>query len=385
MTLSERIEERLETTPELPPNRRRLRRLGLLIPAFCLVPAALDGWQAYMQNRLAGDPEIPWSWIAFQSGEWLILGALTPLVYALATRYPLRSPHVWRNLGIHLSGALLLCVGWATMGIGLRALLGTLPTDTPLLRHYMSWLLTSLPWSVFVYFTVLGCVFAFAYFLEAKDREAVAARLSAQVAEARLGALRMQLHPHFLFNSLNAVAVLVRDGRNADATNVVEQLSEMLREVLGDEDSQEVTLAHELSFVRRYLGIEQMRFSDRLDVRWRIAPEAEDALVPSFLLQPLVENALRHGVAATSARSTIEIDADVRGDELRLGVSNDAPAAETRAGTAGRGVGLPNTRERLATLFGNRAGFTLTESAGRVRAEVRMPYRRSAASAPVLP
>lgn len=358
-----------------PSSRSKERRIWLLISAACIVPAVLDGLQTYMKAKLGG--RASWQDVVFQGSEWLFLGALTPITYYLGKRFPLQRTRWKRALGVHIAGALGLCVGWASLGVLLGMLLHRYPGEGNLLEGYVSWLLTSLPWSVFMYFAVLGCVYAFTYFVEAKQREAQASRLAAQLAEARLGALRMQLHPHFLFNSLNAVAVLVRDGRTEDATNVVEQLSEMLREVLGDEDKKQVTLARELEFVRRYLAIEQVRFSDRLEVRWNIAPEALDALVPSFLLQPLVENALRHGVAAISARTTVDISAELEGAELRLSVSNDAPDEAAREQTRGRGLGVSNTRERLATLFGDRASFSLTESEGRVRADVRMPFQRA--------
>ncbi len=367
-------------------DRRRLRRVALLIAAACLVPAVLDAWQWYMQGRLDGGDgggEVPWAGMAFQAGEWVILGGLTLLVYSLAVRFPLRGPRARRNLAIHAAGALVLCVGWASLGVVLRLLLGILPPEEELLRHSVSWVLFSLPWSVFMYFAILGCLLAFAYFFESKEREALAARLAAQVAEARLGALRMQLHPHFLFNSLNAVAVLVRDGRAAEATRVVEQLSEVLRQVLDESHGGEVPLAEELAFVRNYLAIEEVRFPDRLEVRWRIDPAAEDARVPSFVLQPLVENALRHGVAALSRRSTVDIEAAVEGTELRLAVENDAPGAAQRERApgrraGGRGLGLANLRERLATLYGERADLSLGEAEGRVRAEVRLPLSRHA-------
>lgn len=358
-------------------SRSRGRRIWLLISAACVVPAALDGLQTYMKAKLGGGGS--WQDVVFQGSEWLFLGALTPMTYYLGKRFPLQRTRWKRALAAHVAGALGLCVGWASLGVLLGMILHRYPAGGNLLEGYVSWVLTSLPWSVFMYFAVLGCVYAFTYFIEAKEREAQASRLAAQLAEARLGALRMQIHPHFLFNSLNAVAVLVRDRRTEDATNVIEQLSEILREVLGVE-TKVVTLARELEFVRRYLAIEQVRFSDRIEVRWNIAPEALDALVPSFLLQPLIENALRHGVAAISARTTVDISAELEGAELRLSVSNDAPDAASRQQTRGRGLGVSNTRERLATLFGDRASFSLTESEGRVRAEVRMPYQRDGAA-----
>src|SRR4029079_17997065 len=124
-------------------------------------------------------------------------------------------------------GALALCIGWATLDVILGTLLGRYPAGS-----YVSWILTTIPWSVFMYFTVLGCVYAFTYFVEARDREAQASRLSAQLAEARLSALRMQLHPHFLFNSLNAIAVLIREQNTAAASRMLELLADMLRQVL---------------------------------------------------------------------------------------------------------------------------------------------------------
>jgi hypothetical protein len=354
--------------------------VALLIGAFCVVPAVLDGSQMYFQARLVNAPGTPWQQIYFNAGEWIILGALTSLVYVLAVRFPLRGATLRRNLLIHAGGALMLCVSWASLGIALRAALGLLPR-TPLSRHAASWLLTSIPWSVFLYFTVLGSVLAFAYFFEAKEREAQAARLTAQVAEARLSALRMQLHPHFLFNSLNAVAVLVRDARNADAARVVEQLSDILRQVLAEEHTREVRLDDELAFVRKYLAIEETRFSDRLNVRWSIAEHVGDAMVPSFILQPLVENAIRHGVALVSERTSVDISAAEGDGALLITVTNDAPGAEVRTRSRGRGVGVANTKERLNTLYGDDASLTYSEANGRVTATVRLPLHRAPVSA----
>src|SRR5262249_12865011 len=160
------------------------------------------------------------------------LGALLPITFYLGTRYPIKRPIVWRNVAIHLAGALLLCIGWAGLGHTFRIVVGMYPKNADRSQALASWLLTSLPWSVFMYFAVLGCVHAFAFFVEARDREAQAARLSAQLAEARLGALRMQLNPHFLFNSLNAITVLVRDSETRPAVRMLERLGEMLRQVL---------------------------------------------------------------------------------------------------------------------------------------------------------
>ena len=353
----------------------RSRPRWLLLAAACLVPAALSAVQAIIQERLVGGKTIPWPDLVFSSGEWLFLGALTPIVYVLARRFPLRRDRIGRTLSVHVLGSLLLCLGWATLGISLGRLLDRYPWQGHLLRDYLSWILTSIPWSVAMYFAFLGCVYAFTYFAEAREREAQQARLAAQLAEARLGALRMQLNPHFLFNSLNALAVLVRDQNTRDASRMLELLGSVLRQVLQSQQGSEVPLAEELRFLEQYLAIEQVRFSDRLQVRWRVDDEARGAMVPEFILQPVVENAVRHGVAKRSEPGTIEISASIDGGDLVLAVSDDGPGFASEA--AGRGVGLTNTRARLETLFGERARLeVIRRSEGGTVATIRLPLRR---------
>jgi len=349
------------------PGSRRGRRIWLLISAACLVPAVLDATQAYLQARLGGEPA-RWQDVVFQGTEWLFLGALLPITYTLAQRVPL-SRTTWRRaLVVHGAGALALCLGWATLGVLLGYALGRYPAG-----NYLSWILTSIPWSVFMYFTVLGCVHAFSYFTEAREREASEARLSAQLAEARLGALRMQLHPHFLFNSLNAITVLVREQNTAAATRMLELLGDVLRQVLRPDQPHEVPLGDELAFLERYLSIEQVRFSDRLRVEWGIEPRARDGLVPGFLLQPLVENAIKHGIAKRADAGLMEITARVIDDTLELSVRDDGGGMPP---TTREGVGLWNTRERLRTLYGDRATMNLETTPGQgLRVVVRLPFR----------
>jgi two-component system LytT family sensor kinase len=350
----------------------------LIIAAACIVPAVLDGSLTYVRGMLAGQPP-GWPEIFWQANEWLILGALTPLVYWLARRHPLRPPIIARNLLAHVGGALLLCIGWATAGASLRWLLGIGPTQITKTEQLASWLLTTIPWGTFMYFTTLGCVHAFAYFVEVKEREAQTARLAAQVAEARLGALRMQLHPHFLFNSLNAITVLVRDRDTAAAGRMLELLSDVLRQVLRADRSHEVTLSDELRFLERYLAIEQVRFSDRLEVHFDVDDTLLDAAVPEFLLQPLVENALRHGIAQRPDAGLVEIAARRTGDSLVLSVADNGPGLDVAHHERGNGLGLANMRERLTTLYGSRARLDLRGRAGPgdgTLATVSIPFRR---------
>jgi LytS/YehU family sensor histidine kinase len=258
----------------------------------------------------------------------------------------------------------------------LALLLNRRPPQESLLLYYHTWILTSLPWSVFLYFTVLGCTYAFTYYREAREREEQQARLAAQLAEARLGALRMQLNPHFLFNSLNAITVLVRDQNTRDASRMLELLSGVLRQVLQSEKRQEISLDEELCFIEKYLAIEQVRFSDRLQVSWSIDPNLRDVLVPEFILQPLVENAVRHGVAKRSEAGLIEITGLESDDEIVLSVRDHGPGY---VAASDEGVGLVNTRARLETLFGEAGRLEVRNAeGGGTIATLRFLLRRSA-------
>jgi two-component system, LytTR family, sensor kinase len=184
----------------------------------------------------------------------------------------------------------------------------------------------------------------------------------------------MQLNPHFLFNSLNAITVLVRDNNTADASRMLELLSDVLRQVLYSDESHETSLSYELEFLERYLAIEQVRFLDRLRAHVEIDPSIARAAVPRFLLQPLVENALRHGIARRAGAGLVEIRGRREGDELVLTVRDDGPGLEAAAG-APVGVGLSNTPAHLEALYGNRATLEVENAkGGGVIATVGLPY-----------
>ena len=188
---------------------------------------------------------------------------------------------------------------------------------------------------------------------EALELMARASALETQVVQARLGALKMQLQPHFLFNTLNAVVSLVRARRGREAEDTLAHLSDLLRWVLDDSEHQEVPLSRELEYVRLYLAVERVRFSDRLRVDMRIAPDALDAAVPHLCLQPIVENAIRHGIEASASAGELVISARRVGGMLELVVEDDGPGF--RGVRQPVGIGLANTRLRLAELYGDRA------------------------------
>jgi two-component system, LytTR family, sensor kinase len=348
------------------------RRLLLLISAGCLIPAVLAMFQEYLQARLGGRTP-RWQDLVFSSSDWLFLAVLTPIPSYLGTRFRFRPGRRSLALAAHILGAAAFCVIWSGFGLGLGWLLHRYPAVGPLWPAYLNWTLITTPFSVLMYFGVLGCVYAFSYFVQVQEREAYAARLTAQLAEARLGALRMQLNPHFLFNSLNALSVLVREQNITGSLRMLELLSDVLHQVLSADQPQNVSLAEELKFVEQYFAIEQVRFSDRLRVHWNIEDRARLAYVPSFLLQPLVENAIKHGIAKKADAGRIDISAKVIGDHLELSVKDDGVGLKP---AYAEGVGLSNTRERLRTLYGNDASLTMTPAAeGGTEAILHIPFR----------
>lgn len=355
------------------------RRVWLLIPLASLVPALLDAGQMWLKQTLDEYPGTDWGMVLFQGLEWLFLGALAPIAWYLARRYPLQAG--WkRAVAAHMLGALALCAGWATLGMALGVLLDHWVAQGPLDVAYANWLLTSAPWSVFMYFTVLGCIQAYFYFNEAREREVQAALLSGHLAQARLGALRTQLHPHFLFNSLNTLSVFVREQNTRSASRMLELLGAMLRRLLRADRPHEIALAEELEFVEQYLAIELMRFPDRLQVEWSIASEARAAMVPDMLLQPLVENAIRHGVARRIGTTRLVIAARAEGALLRLTVTDSGPPVDAAPAepVAGEGVGLTNTRERLNAMYGSGARLDFERLPAGARVTVELPLRREA-------
>jgi sensor histidine kinase YesM len=351
-----------------------------LIFAAWLVPALLSGFNTFMQSQLEGrSPD--WHWVSFNSFDWLLYALLTPFVFRAGRRLPLEPPHLARNILLHLAGALLMCVAWAGLGTLLRLAIFPLSpelTGLTVLREFIAWVFTTLPFGFGVYFALVGIEHSLFYFAQARERETQAARLAAQLAEARLSALRMQLNPHFLFNSLNAITVLVRDQNTTAASRMLELLSGVLRQVLRSDETNETTLATELEFLERYLAIEQVRFSDRLRPSIETDPGIAHAAVPRFLLQPLVENALRHGIAQRAAAGELQITARREAGNLVLTVRDDGPGLALGTPAPG-GVGLANTRARLAALYGERASLHLTNAADGpgVVATVRLPYHEA--------
>jgi sensor histidine kinase YesM len=362
----------------------------MLVSAVWIAPAVLATISHIAQRRLNGEPAASAGDLLWTGGDWLVYAVLTPPIFAVTRRWPIERPRVPRRALLHLLFALIFCIAWATLGKLLEVVLVlTFKPDEFHARmtaagaqfwpnaiwDLIGWIFVTLPFGVVVYLCITGIAHAIRYFFEATDREVQLARVSEQLATTRLAALQAQLNPHFLFNSLNTIAVLVRDGDNRAAARVIEQLSDVLRSTLNGTQANEVTLEDELALVRQYLAVEEARFSDRLRPVLDVDPPALSAAVPRFALQHLVENALRHGIAKRTDAGRVVVTARRSGDILELSVEDDGPGPAAGAADA-KGHGLDNTRERLRTLYGDRASLTVAAAGplGTV-ARLRIPYR----------
>jgi two-component system LytT family sensor kinase len=357
----------------------------MIVSAAWIVPAVFAVINRIAQAYLQGGEPATWRELLFQFGDWLLYAVLTPGVFAVSKRWPLTRPHLARRIVLHLLFSLLFCVAWATCGQVLRLLLVSI-FARQLLPHgaafwtrfgieWLSWIFITLPFGVAVYLCVVGIEHATRYFVEAREREVQVARLSEQLSSARFAALQAQLNPHFLFNTLNTIAVLVRDNERAGAVRIVEHLSELLRGTLTRHRANEVMLGEEVELVRQYVTIEQARFSDRLRPEFNIPNALLSAAVPSFALQHLVENAIRHGIARRADAGLLIVAAERDGDFLQLTVVDDGIGIDPQL-TPPAGHGIENTRERLRALYGAHASLEIARrDEGGTIATLRIPYR----------
>ncbi len=307
------------------------------------------------------------------------LWALTTLaVFWLARRFPIERGRALRAFAVHsIAGAVILLIRFGIF-VEIVRYGGLLPGAS---FELLFW--GRLNQNIVFYVLLLGVAHAALYYRRYRERELAAERLAAGLAEARLQALKMQLHPHFLFNTLNAISALI-PANAQPARRMVAHLGDMLRIALDHEETQEVTLRDELAFLEPYLEIEQARLGDRLTVAMNIDPATLDARVPHLILQPLVENAIRHGIAPRIESGTARISATLgaAGHSLELEVRDDGPGIECDDRPAARkGLGLDNIKSRLEQLYGDEHRFDLrTHPEGGAVVRVVLPLRRTASS-----
>ncbi|HTD63051.1 MAG TPA: histidine kinase, partial [Gemmatimonadaceae bacterium] len=340
----------------------RSRRLSMLtITAVWSVAALAEVSGTYVRDRLKGTPTPLWRVVLHHAPGWFVWVLMTPAILWLGQRFPLRRPVRPVAIVVHV----VACAVAITIHVAvIAATWGGQQAFGPLLADWF-------PFSLILYVTILVAGYA----IENLRR---ASTLSAELAQAQLSALRAQLHPHFLFNALNAAVGLVRAREPEEGVRVLTDLSELLRHLLQDTTSQEIPLRDELALLYRYLAIERARFGERLTTSVDAVDGVGNALVPSMVLQPLVENAVRHGVARREAPVHVRIEAFAESNRLHLRVTDDGPGLPIGWTLDGAtGVGLKNTRARLAALYGAGGSLDLERAAGGgVQADILIPLRQ---------
>lgn len=282
---------------------------------------------------------------------------VTPLILYVAKWLPFQRQHPIRSVLVHsLAAALIFSLNSVIYVPMYRLVVGPGAAPKPLLEAIQHVILTELHLGLVVYWIIFGITQGLDYYLRYRAGELHAANLETRLVQAQLNTLRMQLHPHFLFNTLNSISVLMRKDIEA-ADRMLLQLSSLLRVTLAGHTAHEIKLRQELEILERYLEIEKIRFQDRLTVQMQIDPAALDALVPQLLFQPLVENAIRHGIAETETGGVIEIRAERRNGTVHLQVRDNGPGLKLTAGNFTEGVGLSNSRSRLEYLYGSAGHF----------------------------
>jgi signal transduction histidine kinase len=325
-----------------------------------------------------------WRLLVLNLAYWYVPAALTGIIFRLAQRFRVDTTGWPRALSIHAAAAVAFSVIHLGAMIGVRALLW----PGRLFPGYGSWTsfvqriyLTNLDWALMTYSAIVGLSYALGYYRESQARAIGAANLEARLAQARLRTLEAELHPHFLFNTLHAISTLVHTQPEA-ADRMISRLSDLLRITFSRSEAACVPLHEELEFLQKYLEIEQTRFQDRLTVEYDIDPETLDAEVPRLILQPLVENAIKHGVAPRPGPGRIAIGSRSENQQLQLTVrDNGAGLSSTARAGLHDGVGLSNTRNRLECLYGSAHALNFIESGEGLSVEMRLPFHHLSAAA----
>ena len=345
--------------------------------AFALITTYQMSVQLDLRPSTRGSP-IRWSQLLGNLLDSYLWALTTLAVFWLARHFPIERGRMLRAFAVHgICGAVILLIRFGAF-VEITRYAGWLPNQS---FELLFW--SRLNQNIVFYVLLLGVAHTTLYHRRFRERERAAERLAAGLALARLQTLKMQLHPHFLFNTLNAISALIPADAQP-ARRMVAHLGDMLRIALDHQETQEVTLRDELAFLEPYLEIEQARLGERLTVTMDIDPDTLDARVPHLILQPLVENAIRHGIAPRIEPGTARISATLGagGHSLELEVRDDGPGIESDNGAAARkGVGLVNIQSRLEQLYGDEHRFDLrTHPEGGASVRVGIPLRRTATS-----
>ena len=354
-----------------PPNIKSLSQQHYIIWGLLFLSLTVIGLMSAAQNYMLDvvEKKMDFSWfqvLSFNVPLWWLWLAITPVIIALGKKYRIQRGQLVQSLTIHIAVSLLIIVvlqvisaAWCNLHFP--------PYYMPVMQKVF-WRLVHLEWAFvdFVaYWMLLTIFYGYEYYQHLQARELKVAQLETQLVESELRALKMQLHPHFLFNTMNALSTMILKGENKTARKMIEQFSSFLRMTLEEKGSQEVPFECELNFVQRYLEVEKVRYQHKLNIQYDVAPQSLNAQVPNLILQPIVENAIRHAIAPMESDGCLTIRALRKNGSLILQVQDNGKGMtpETLT-TSGKGIGLSNTRKRLENLYGENYYFDLSNAIG---------------------
>jgi signal transduction histidine kinase len=354
----------MDDSYQIPDSSILMRSWGrrVLILAAWTVPAVLFAVLSHARMVALEQESSLWIRLADHLASWYTWAAIAPGIVWLGRRFRLDRAPRGRSLLVHLvAGVAVALVHSAAATFASITLFGEPVTWAHWYETYIRWLAWSSPWSLVIYWIVLAVSYAWDYYGRARSEQLRASQLESQFAKAQLEALKQQLQPHFLFNTLNSISVLMQKGDVAGSTSMVFGLSDLLRYTLNRDGQQEVPLSDELEFTRRYLEIEQTRFGERLRVNFEVDPDTFRCRIPVFLLQLLVENAIRHGIAKKAGEGQVTITTSLSAGRLRISVEDDGVGLGNGERDEPEGIGIRNARQRLSFLYGNDFRLELTE------------------------
>jgi len=363
-------------------SRQRLLKWCLIFAGWTLA-ALFYMSHALFSNSYRRQPLVWWRVLTWDLVFCYLWFLLTPIVLRLCRRFSFERGHILKSLSSHLFAGIVLSLFHLLIYSLLDPILPRfsnpdLVPRTSFYEKFKFFVTAYLHLCLISYWLLLTVNYLVRYYRAYQERALRASQLEASLAVAKLETLKSQLHPHFLFNTLNAIVVLVRKNRNKEAEDMLTGLSELLRHSLENIGVQEVSLRHEIDFLKIYFEIEQVRFKDRLQVRLEIEPETLKASVPNLILQPLVENAIRHGVGKQRDAGLVEITAERQNGSLIVRVRDNGPGLSEgwTVNDGGFGIGIANTRARLRQLYGDAQTFDIrnSESGGAV-VVLKIPFR----------
>ena len=354
-----------------PPSRKRWLKWPLGV-AFWTAIGLSFAFQFYVSSAKAG-LDVSWKQaVGYALGDWYVFALLSIPVVWLAGKFPFESGKRLMSLLVHVPCSLVFSLAYMV----LRAWVGQWQIEASFAEAFQPLLVKTWHFNLLIYWVIVAVSFAFDYYGKFRERELRAAELEKRLAQARLHALQMQLNPHFLFNSLHSISALMHQDVDA-ADRMIVRLSDLLRAALDNSGAQEVTLRNELKFLQSYLEIEKIRFGSRLTVQTDVPSDLLEARVPNLILQPLIENAIRHGIEPHAKPGRIELCAHLVNGDLTLEVCDNG-AGVGDAASVSEGIGLSNTRARLRTLYGDAHRFELgNRPEGGLRVRLTIPLRNT--------